>query len=418
MKILKKTGLYGAGLLNIKSPELIERYNKALEAMGLSRTELSEFNIDMIGWSPEISEEKEDIYYLTHSLANPMAILLSIEQKNCPIYFPYHSFDRYMISDLFEQCAMQIMDVTTQEALWLDLDNGMSHYENPKDLLLVDAFEICLETPNELIEGASKQRSLIKQLLKKGNSWEKQELRNELIESGKDYGDLQNRQITMSNFTFSDVGMFFTEAFNGIYILKSPFDIKDDKAIIIAEDKSYAKRGSGIYDINDKKLFSLLMKKGCLQIDIEYLKKHPQLLERKKTLVLGEILVEHENNIDLFETTSAKLKGYVKKYQKELPDVFFEIERLEKKLNNGVKIVTDDFSDQLKYMVTIPGDHVPEKFHRVLFRYVSHIDRGSIINLYRYNKKKFYDDFNDFSDVKKRFVRDFIVKYYLSSKLT
>jgi len=34
--------------------------------MGLSRTELSEFNIDMIGWSPEISEEKEDIYYLTH----------------------------------------------------------------------------------------------------------------------------------------------------------------------------------------------------------------------------------------------------------------------------------------------------------------------------------------------------------------
>jgi hypothetical protein len=417
MQILEKTGLYGAGLLNIKSEELVERYNQALEAMGLSRTALKEFNIDMIGWSPEIADEKENIFYLTHSLANPMAIILSSEQKECPIYFPYHSFDKYMFSDLFESRAMQIMDVTTQEPLWLDMDNGMSDYQDPKDLLLVDSFEISLETPNELIQGAAEQRDLIKKFVQSKTAWEDEEFRNKLIQSGQDVGDLQGRQISMSTFKFSDIGIFFTEAFNGIYVLRSPFDAKDTKVIMIAEDESYSKEGSGIHSIDDKRLFPLLMRKGYLQIDIDYLKKNPELLERKKTLVLGEVLVEHEDNIDLFNITSAQIKGYIRKYRKELPKVFFEIERLEKQLKNGAKVVADDFSEQLQYMVTTPGSKVPEKFHRVLYRLISYVDKGSIINLYRYNKKKFYDDFDGFSEVKKHFVRDFIKKYYLDSKI-
>jgi len=416
LKVLIQTGLYGAGLYKVSSPQLIERYNHALEAMGVSATELDEFNIDMIGWSPEISEEKEDIFYLSHSLANPMAIILSIDQKDCPIYFPYHSFDKNMFDDLFKRRETQIMDITTQEALWLDIDNGISDYQHPKDLLFIDAFDISLETPDQLVNGAKQQKELVKDFLRESNAWEDEDIRNKVIQSGKDFGDLQKRQISMSSFRFSDIRTFYTEALGGVFVLRSS-DFSNDDITIIAVEKERVKKGSGIDHVSDKKLFSQLVEKQYMHVSIDYLRRKPRFLERKKNAILGGVFTEQNSDVNFFDMTSAQTKGFLKKYRSEIPKIFFEIERLEKQLASNVDINVDDLSQELQYMLAIPNRKtIPKKFRRVFYRLMTYVDSHSIINLYRYNKPKFYNDYVGFSESKKHFVRDFILKYYLCAK--
>ena len=149
MQLLKEKGLHGSGLLEISSARMIERYNHALVSMGFQPTGLKRFSVDMFGWSPEIATEKRSIYYLTHSLANPMGIIISINQRHAPLYFPYHSFDRAMISDFFDRFTAEIMDITTTDALCIDLENGVCNYAGLEDLLLVDSFILRAETPRD-----------------------------------------------------------------------------------------------------------------------------------------------------------------------------------------------------------------------------------------------------------------------------
>jgi hypothetical protein len=214
MELLRDRGLHGRGLIEIATGEMVARYNKALEMMGLAPTGLERFSVDMIGWSPEIAKEKDSTYYLTHSLANPTAIIVSINQRHAPIYFPYHSFDRHMIDGIYEKYSSQIMDINTTDALCVDLDNGVSRYSSIEDVLLVDSFTMKAETPGGLIENARFQKMLVDRFMESDTLWEDEEERQKLIRSGELNGDLRHRNVIIEDHVYSNVDMFFTEVKN------------------------------------------------------------------------------------------------------------------------------------------------------------------------------------------------------------
>ena len=85
MMRLVKHGLMFGNLVEIRSPALIERYNRALEHLINKRTELTEFHVDISGYSPEIGHEFEDDLYLNPKGCNRMFILLSTDQKTAPL---------------------------------------------------------------------------------------------------------------------------------------------------------------------------------------------------------------------------------------------------------------------------------------------------------------------------------------------
>ena len=93
MKELIEAGLFGRGLVPVENRTMVARYNACLKDMGLAPTNLKKFQIDKMGWSPEVAAEQKDEYYLSHGDANPLAIILTPEQATAPIYFPMHSFD-------------------------------------------------------------------------------------------------------------------------------------------------------------------------------------------------------------------------------------------------------------------------------------------------------------------------------------
>ena len=77
MMRLVKNGLMFGNLVEIKSPALVERYNRALEQLIGKTTALTEFHIDIAGYSPEIGHELGDDLYLNPNGANQMFIILS-----------------------------------------------------------------------------------------------------------------------------------------------------------------------------------------------------------------------------------------------------------------------------------------------------------------------------------------------------
>ena len=111
MNKLKQANLYRSELIPI-SGKLVERYNKCLVKLGFTETKLTSFSIDGIGWSPEIAEEKNEVYYLNNGEANSHAIIITPLQKGLPIYNSYHSFDKELMRLVFKTHYKKIQNIT------------------------------------------------------------------------------------------------------------------------------------------------------------------------------------------------------------------------------------------------------------------------------------------------------------------
>lgn len=66
MNRLIRAGLMFGNLFHVHSPALVERYNRALHHLTGKRTALTDFYIDISGYSPEIGDELQEPLYLNH----------------------------------------------------------------------------------------------------------------------------------------------------------------------------------------------------------------------------------------------------------------------------------------------------------------------------------------------------------------
>jgi hypothetical protein len=64
MKRLIEKGLMFGNLIEVSSPQLVERYRRAMKALTGKETKLSDFHIDISGYSPEIGDELGGGLYL------------------------------------------------------------------------------------------------------------------------------------------------------------------------------------------------------------------------------------------------------------------------------------------------------------------------------------------------------------------
>ncbi|MCI5146350.1 MAG: hypothetical protein D3923_12685 [Candidatus Electrothrix sp. AR3] len=414
MQLLRKKGLHGSGLVKISSSRMIDRYNKALVSMGFEPTNLDCFSVDMLGWSPEIAWEKGNIYYLTHSLANPMAIIININQRHAPVYFPYHSFDREMISNFFSRFTSQIMDITTSEALCIDLDNGVSKYTTLDDLLLVNSFVMRVETPNRLINGAHQQQQLISQFIESEVFWEDEKKRQELIDSSKRYGDLRNRQISIPHLVYTELDLFYTEALGGVYILKQvlnstqkfPFVIiyKNQAAIksLVLEQNQEVR----VAFIRQPKLLRDLTKADFFQMDLKTYQNNPALLDYKKELLLANYICTHEESY--IGWSEMKKKNYIARHAQDIPELYFIIERVQKRLASGEKFYSIPLTPALIAYFTVPHPKLPVLYRSTLQHLLSELDPSDPIRLFKYNKKRFYHEYKKSPECKKQWMAELL----------
>jgi hypothetical protein len=408
MELLRDRGLYGKGLFKLTSPTMVARYNSALEYMGLPKTSLQQFSVDMIGWSPEIADEQQNIYYLTQDIANPVAIIVNINQKHAPIYFPYHSFDRPMIDSFFDKYSDQIMDVNTLEALCIDLDNGVSVYTELGDLLMVTSFTMRVHTPNHIISAAKEQQALVKAYLEDENGWEDEELRQQLIQSGEKFGDLRDRDLIIPPLSYDDLKIYYTEAFGGVYILNDPPGAVARETIIIVKDEIHlpakTARNSRIrYEsVNDENLLRKLTGAKYFEFDLSCYLENPASLEEKKDIILAEFACKHET--DFSNWGPFKKNNFIAQNADAIPALFFELEKLQKQLQSDMNVDISHLSDELIAFLTTVHKRIDPVYHYALNNLLATIAPHNPIMMYRYNKNEFYKEYSTYNECKKNWI--------------
>lgn len=103
MSHLVNNRLMFGNMLLVDSEVWVERYNKALNHLTGRRTNLTEFHIDISGFSPEVAEELGNNDYLNPKHAHRQFIILSSQQASSPMLTGEFSFLRDGVKEFIKQ---------------------------------------------------------------------------------------------------------------------------------------------------------------------------------------------------------------------------------------------------------------------------------------------------------------------------
>lgn len=325
MDKLIRAGLYGASLLPINSPVLLRRYNLALKALGITATELSSFHIDGLGWSPEVAKEKGNPYYMSASLATPMAIILSPSQKNLAVYFPFHSYDRNILDSFFHRFGTEIADVTRSSFLCLELDHELSFLQSPEDLLLFS--EIIVRPHSEdIVKAALVQKALVDRLQGESLAWFDSNLRLKVIESAQEFGDLRYRKLYIPDFRLPINGSFHSIAFGGVFVVRP----KKGEPFLICEQEEQA--SDGIFYARSIEAFDKILNSSFFDLNSRVLVPELEKLEELRELMIAKLVCFEYPELEAEEINIVSMRRKLRSISSQKLRTLGELERLIKLL--------------------------------------------------------------------------------------
>ena len=131
MKRLIEKGLMFGNLVEVSSPALVERYKRAMKALTGRVTGLSDFHIDLSGYSPEIGDELGDDRYLNPNGCNRQFILLTTQQKTAPLLNMVFSTTRAILRRFIEANESQLFALTARDAVMGSVQGSVYEVSSP-----------------------------------------------------------------------------------------------------------------------------------------------------------------------------------------------------------------------------------------------------------------------------------------------
>lgn len=410
MQKLKSANLYHSELIPING-KLVERYNQCLTKMGFTPTQLTSFSIDGLGWSPEIAEEKKDNHYLSNGESNQHAIIITPLQYDKPVFFPFHTFDRDVMLEIFKVHGQRINDITRDCAICVDFDQGIDAFYEPLDVLKYDKISVNFRLINDLDVKQKEQFQLIEQF-KTGHNFIDEKLHQQLLQSAKTYGDLRDRKLTLHSLSFS-TDSFYTKAFGGVYVLRDFI-----MPIVIFEDEKWYREAIKdttydvlIYHISQPEMMEKLRDHVIIAYDLEDVVKSERY-ERVKKFMFAKTLNAVQHPIKDILNDPMLFKSYLNKLdidtRKKVMSVELYLEKLE--VSNQFKIA-DIVDSHLFNALQEPHSSLETKHKDLIYKLLSNVSPLDMLHLYWYDKEQFYTAYNTWDDSLKEWVIETISRH-------
>jgi len=403
MQKLEKANLYRNELIPING-KLVERYNKCLVKLGFTETNLTSFSIDGIGWSPEIAEEKKEIFYLNNGEANPHAILITPLQKGLPIYNPYHSFDTELMKLVFRTHQKKIQNITRDSAICIDFDQNIDVFYEPLDVFKYEEITIKFHLIDNLKKAKKAQLKLI-EIFKKDTNFIDENIHQQLLTSAKKYGDLRQRNINFDAIIYTS-DSFYTRAFGGIFVLRN--FIKP--ILVFQNDEAYKEA------INDTTHDVLMFHISQSEL-IEQLKDHfiiecnlakevkTERYNRIKKFIFGELLKETRHPVNDILEDKMLFKSYLNKIDIKSRKKVMSVERyLEKKATNSDVKIKDVVDEEFYFALHKPHSSLRPNHQDLIWKLLTNISSKDVLFWYWYDKEDFYKNFKNWNETKKDWV--------------
>ena len=409
MKKLKEANLYRSELIPI-SGKLVERYNQCLVKLGFTPTKLTSFFIDGIGWSPEISEEKNNSHYLNNGEANPHCILISPLQKELPVYNPFHSYDRALMKMVFKKHQAKIKEITRDSAICIDFDQDIDVFYSPLDILKYADVKVTFRLINDLEKAKKEQLKLIKSF-NEDNNFIDEDIHQKILNSAQKYGDLRDRNLSLKPIVFKTES-FYTKAFGGVYLLRdflSPILIFENKETY-QEAINDTTHDVLMFHIGQPELMAKLKDHLIIECDIDNeftLKRY----ERIKKYIFSEYLKDTNNPLKDILEDKMLFKSYLNKIdikaRKRVMSLERYMEKLETNKNTEIRTILDD---EVYFSLHSPHSSLSGNHQDLIWKLLINVAPKDILFLYWYDKEAFYKGYKTWDDSLKEWVIETINK--------
>jgi hypothetical protein len=233
MNRLIQSGLMYGNLVHVASPALVERYNRALKHLTGRETALTDFYIDISGFSPEIGHELGDPLYLNHAGVNRQFILLSTAQKTAPLLDAKFSTSRSILRRFIDDNEPALFALTARDAVAGELVNSVYDMATPARLFDLRRITIEADTTGGALRHAAQLEQKIGEFLSRDDGWYDDLLIAEMIDLAGETGDITRNPIALPKMDFEQ-GNFWTAHFGGTYL----FQTVAHPALITAGDRA------------------------------------------------------------------------------------------------------------------------------------------------------------------------------------
>ena len=407
---LIQRGLMFGNLIHIASPALIERYNRALKHLTNHQTKLSEFHIDVSGYSPEIGDELDDHLYLNHAGVNWQFILLTTDQKSAPLLNAKFSTSREILKDFIIKNESQLFALTARDAVAGELVNSVYRVDSPVKLFDIRRVKIEADTTSGTVAEAQALANDVDRFMREEDAWFDDVLIADMISKAKRTGDVTRNPVRLDLMEFEQRN-FWTAHFGGLYV----FQGMDHPAVISSGSKAAlgALPIKYVFDTKDRNQIAQFLEYNDLAEPIVKARgiDAAAIIRQKMDFIV--IDTAQESGIDLTGATRRDIRALARRHAKDLPEEFHGLASLLRWAEEGGKwpCIT---SDHPAYFYSLrSADHADRDLVNML---LSQLSPKDVRQLFICHKELFYQLYATWDESKKSYVADFLDREYQVDK--
>lgn len=409
MKRLIEKGLMFGNLIHVSSPALVERYNRALGHLTGKQTGLTDFHIDISGYSPEVGDELGDMQYLNQGGCNRQFILLTTQQKTAPLLNASFSMSRGILRQFIEENEAQLFALTTRDAVAGELLNSVFSVAEPSRLLDIRKIEIEADTTAGTVRDAEKLGQMVDRFMGEEDAWFDDVLIADMISLAQKTGDVTRNPVRLKQMEFRQDN-FWTAHFGGVYLFRN---VQHPGAIVRDTATVQGMRVQNVIGFEERNRIAQFLELNRLVEPIVKARgiDAGAILRQKMDFIVVD--VAQDRGIDLTGATRREIRALARAHAESLPPEFHGLQAL-------VHWAEDEgpwpriSSDHPAYFYTLRAAHHPDRdLVNMLLAELAPMD---VRQLFICHKELFYALYAGWSETKKSYVADFLEREYQADK--
>ncbi len=414
-RLLEAELIYGR-LLTIREPHLVERYNKALAGFGLRRTQLSEFDIDMTGFSPQIADELGDRDYLDPNRTNRRFIIMTPEQVTLPVVHTSYSNTAGLMHEFFDANAKAINAVTIKDALYGEIEDSVAKVEHIDDLLSINEVAFKVFSAEDILGKASELRSLVDRLVSVPDAWRDNDMLNHMVELAKTTGDIRQNSLVPDQLVFRH-DAFWANHFGGVYVFHEG---RNSTVICRPTVPGFRKARPwqvSYIDINDyEQIFAFLSKSGRVQLPQASWVLDSGLYQHRADMILIGLANQTDPTMDLRNADSVWLQTWAHRNAERVAEDgnYPFLNEMMRTLSTTGRISMPGVAARFRFLLVRaePGHRDQWLTNRLLSQLVPF----DFVSTFIFDKQGFYEAYEHYSEIFREYVVSTLESTYLVDK--
>ncbi|MEM6373066.1 MAG: DUF6638 family protein [Pseudomonadota bacterium] len=407
IRLIQRGLMYG-NLFHVASPALVDRYNRALKHLTGRTTTLTDFYVDISGFSPEVGDDLDDPLYLNHNGVNRQFILLSTEQRKCPLLDAKFSTSHGILKRFIGENEAALFALTARDAVAGELINSVYDISHPQKLFDLRAISVEADTTSGTVRNAGALAEKVDTFLNAEDAWFDDVLIAEMITLAGETGDVTRNPVTLKPLKVAK-GNFWTSHFGGLYL----FPMLDHPATIASGPKPEDVPTKYCFDLTERNRIAKFLEYNDLAEPVVKARgiDGAAILRQKMDFIL--ISAVTEAGVDLDGTTRRDMRMLARRHSALLPDEFHGLTDLVNWAENGgdwPRIA----SDHPAYFYTLRAAATPEA--DLVNMLLSELSPHDVRQLFICHKQAFYAAYATWPDAKKEYVARFLEAEYAADK--